>query len=571
MDRSVRRLVLASLVVYILAAAFFLGLAVREFPPGDVLAVFSRQWVIATAFYRLIEYLIPLQVFAIIVTFSLLLGGHRTGGAAPFFELVRPVLVVVLLSAVVYTLLVGLVQPGLARSRAEAEYRSDLAESLLNRGDQAYDAEEYVRAATEYETYLAINPDDREVEARFDEARREAARSRAAARQDEAAAEPSPAEARADGRTASELVDEAREALAAEDYLTAHYLARLALELDPGRPNARDIVADANRRMSSLELSNLEESDRAIYVRKREAYEAWQNDQIFRAYRIFSELAEERPNDRDVRRYLPRVEEDLRRVAFFSDEIGRAIHRPGSTDVMFVTASPGGRAARRFVSIERLVSAPEGTYAQNIEVADVAADGEVLRHMQAPYGKLRANRFVVQVVEPGTDEVVYGPSYLVRPAEEDPLPTVPVPYGARELHALRETGPLFASVGVGDLLMMNEFFPELGYGVDGVQLAIAMKLVLPFSFVILSFFAVAAGWAWRSRYIARAPLPILVLLPVVPFVLSLFTTFYLYLQRIVIGALLPVSGFTVVLIITVVIQAVLLLFSLVVLAGQSTS
>ena len=176
MDRSVRRLVLASLVVYILAAAFFLGLAVREFPPGDVLAVFSRQWVIATAFYRLIEYLIPLQVFAIIVTFSLLLGGHRTGGAAPFFELVRPVLVVVLLSAVVYTLLVGLVQPGLARSRAEAEYRSDLAESLLNRGDQAYDAEEYVRAATEYETYLAINPDDREVEARFDEARREAAR-----------------------------------------------------------------------------------------------------------------------------------------------------------------------------------------------------------------------------------------------------------------------------------------------------------------------------------------------------------------------------------------------------------
>jgi hypothetical protein len=60
-------------------------------------------------------------------------------------------------------------------------------------------------------------------------------------------------------------------------------------------------------------------------------------------------------------------------------------------------------------------------------------------------------------------------------------------------------------------------------------------------------------------------------IPVVPFVLAILTTVYHYLHRVIIGALLSAADFTPAIIAAVLIQALLLLISLAVLAGQSTS
>jgi hypothetical protein len=256
-------------------------------------------------------------------------------------------------------------------------------------------------------------------------------------------------------------------------------------------------------------------------------------------------------------------------VAFFTDEIERNMHLPGSNDILFTTSGDEAAADRRFISIRLLVSTRTGTYAREVEVIDVAANGEIRRHLQAPYAKLRSGRLILQGVERGTDRIVYRPRYRVRPNDGEELPYVEVMHSARELHALRDTGPRFSGVSVAELLMMKDFFPRLGYSVDGVKLALAMRLVRPFSFVILSFFAVAAGWAWRTRYIARPPIVVLAVLPALPFILSIVTTLYHYLHRVLLGVIVPLGGFTELIIATVLIEALLLLASLAVLAGQS--
>jgi uncharacterized membrane protein len=98
-----------------------------------------------------------------------------------------------------------------------------------------------------------------------------------------------------------------------------------------------------------------------------------------------------------------------------------------------------------------------------------------------------------------------------------------------------------------------------------------MRLVLPFSFVILSFFAISAGWTWRKRYISRPPVLALLLVPLIPFAIAVLTAIYHYFHRTIIGAVLLAADFTPTLIVVLLLQALLLLVSLALMAGQSTS
>lgn len=568
MDRSARRFVATTFVVYIVAVGVFLLYSQQQYEPQQVLSVFYGQWVLSNALYLFIDHLIPVQLVAVVLTFSLLLGSSRGRAAVPFFELVRPVLVVVILLSFLYTVAVAFAEPALARSRNEAEHRSALADTFRSGGDQAFGEGNWARAVADYEAYLSINPEAAAVEQNLADARQ---RLNEARREPPAEASQPPAGHEVTDQSVAQLLERARTATEDNDWISAHYWARLALDLESGNEQAQRIVREAKRRMASLELSDLDENERARYVRKREAYQAWVDGDIFRAHRIFSDLSRQYPNDGDVERYLPQVEEALREVAFFVDEYRRNIQRPGSSNIVYVDGPAEGTGRRSFTAIGRLVTTGEGTYASDFELFEIATNGEVVRHLSAPAAKLREGRFVLQGVERGTENLVYRADYRTVPADTGTPPYAQVRFTPSELHALRDTGPRFTSVGVADLMMMEEFLPRLGYSADGVRLALAMRLVSPFSFVILSFFAVAAAWAWRSRYIRRPPVLALIVIPVVPFVLAILTTVYHYLHRVIIGALLSAADFTPAIIAAVLIQALLLLISLAVLAGQSTS
>jgi hypothetical protein len=569
-SKSIRSLLLTTLAVYLLSLGVFLLYSLQQYPAGEILDVFRRQWIVANALVLFVDHLVPIQILAVLLTFSLFVKVSGSQTASPFFELVRPALVTVLLLAFVYTLVVGFGEPRLVSARNEAEYGSEAAEEFRAAGDRAYEAGNWSRAIAEYRAYLGIDPEAEQVRERLAEAQERQADERATVGADDP-------EERVAGhevvdQSAADLVGKARRALEEEDFITAHYYARLALDIDEGRPDALSILQEARNKMTSVDLSRVEEEKREVYVKKREAYEAWKEaGDLLRAYRIFSELAEENPQDRDVNRYLPQVEEQLKQQAFFRDEIEQNLHLPGSTDVLFMSDASPTDARRRFFSIGRLVSTANGTYGRDFEFLDLRANGDVVRHVRAKYVKLQGRRFLMRVVERGTDNVVYRAEYLTAPDEEPRLPLIETGHSSRELHSLGESDPYFSSVGVGELLMMEQLYPQLGYSNRGVHLALAMRLVMPFSFVILSFFAIAAGWGWRKRYLTLPPVPLWVLIPVMPVVIAVISTLYHYLQRVSIGALLLAGGFTSVLIAVVLVQALLLLVSLAVLAGQSMS
>lgn len=568
MDRSARSFFLTITVVYIVAFGVLLLYSLRQYPAETVLEAFRWRWVLSNGLSLFVSSLIPIQLFGVALTFSLFVAGGRAQSGGPFFTTVRPVLVIIVALAFIYTALLGLLQPRLVNIREETEYRSELAADFRRQGEIASQAGHYEQAVAEYEAYLSIDPENTEIEKQLRRAESERAQQRTETPSEE---ESFGAGWQVQDQSAADLERRAREAMEEDDYITAHYWARLALQVDQDREAARELMRRARERMASLDLSPLEERERRLFLRKQEAFDAWQNGDLLYAYDIFSDLAEEYPDDDDVERYLPQVTEEVRSRVFFAEDVEEVFGLPGSSDILFRTGDQAGSGTRGFVSLGRLVSAPAGTFARDIELFEIGVEGSVVRHLRAPYGKLQNGRFLLRGIARGTEKVVHSPEYLAGSTAEDRSDIVEITYSARELHAIADSGPSFRSAGVAELMRMEELYPQLGYDQRTVRLALAMRLVRPFSFVILSFFAVAAGWVWRKQYISAPPFPQLLLLPLLPFAIGAVVSLYHYLHRVLLGALLLAVDFTPTLIALVVLEGVLLVISLIAVAGQSTS
>jgi hypothetical protein len=104
---------------------------------------------------------------------------------------------------------------------------------------------------------------------------------------------------------------------------------------------------------------------------------------------------------------------------------------------------------------------------------------------------------------------------------------------------------------------------------EPVQLEALMRLVVTFAFLVFPLVLMGFGWRYRSRYLHLPPVPTLILIPAIPFVLLPIYQGYLYAHRIVLSASLLTVGLAGSLLLAVVGQAVLLFLGLFYLAVGS--
>jgi hypothetical protein len=125
-------------------------------------------------------------------------------------------------------------------------------------------------------------------------------------------------------------------------------------------------------------------------------------------------------------------------------------------------------------------------------------------------------------------------------------------------------------MGITELWRLRADLGSLGIARNALNAALAMKIVMPFAFLILSLLAVSLGWAFRTRALGRLPASGVILLPLVPVVLAMLSLLYLYAHRVVTGFAVLSFGFAGTLVTLGVLQLVLLAVALVLLAGQTS-
>ena len=569
-DESLRKTFLAGIPALLLAIAVSIGLSLWQMPEDILIAPMRGPWVLHDVVIRLIDILIPLAMTVFAVVFSLLLNpAHISAekGALPgFFRLAHQVLVFIIIGTVVYGIILGVLRPVAVSARERAEADSVIAVEALERGRSYIKEGRHSDAVRAFGSYLALNPGDEAVEEELTQAR--AAMRTITGGDGEAPQEGfTPAQA-VRGLSVGDLIRRAQEFLANEDFFSAHYYARQALDLDPESPQAQQIAARARAALQRPTPNQEEQAQAEVFRRKRDGYLAlYEEDDPISAYYIFKRLQEEQPRDPDVERYYAEALERVQDVSFFIDDAQQNVDLPGSHNIVFTFMESGD--IRTHVWVDKTVLATSGTYLYGIEAIGIRS-GTTEYHLLADYGKMVGDVLNMRGIDRDVPQRRTEPQYVegARPEQEAVL--LQIPFSTDAMLQASYAGIGMEEAGVLQLLNMRSSYPGLGHRVAPVYRELLQRLTMPFAFVVLSILSVALGWRWRSRSLSRPSVFVIAMAPLVFLLAYWLAMLYIYLHRGLTTLLVATSEPLIATILLVVVETLVLVAALVVFAGQKT-
>ncbi|HVO38562.1 MAG TPA: LptF/LptG family permease [Spirochaetia bacterium] len=549
---------------YVLGFGVLFLWALVGFSPQTILP--SQRWMYALVrgFTLFMEYLLPIHAAAIAVGASLS-GNRMTGSPAePFSRVVSSTLVTFLLLSIAYTLAFEIGYPAALRRLEDMQASTAMARQLRAQAELLQKNGDYRSSLDMVERYLLIDRDSRDM------TQMKVTLESQAARKEAPAPARSPAGAdQAPTLSAQALVEKAKYYATRGDWFSAHYYAQKASALDPRRIDALQLASEASQKISGLAASQPDAASARTFQEKRDAYLQLTGGNFLAAYYSFVRLAAKYPRDTDVATYLGEASREVSKVSFFLDEARRVEPMPGTQQILFFNA--GGQDALEAVAIGRMIQIREGTYFLDVEAVRYDGSGRVVWHLTAPYGKLENGTILLRCIDRSDPGVQFLPVYLTgsRPAQERNF--LAVQPSEEELRYLSASPNALADMGPVELWRMRESLPGMGRSRAALTVELMMKLVMPFAFLILSLISLAMGWAFRVRGGARPGAFGVILTPLVPVALAVFSLLYLYGHRVILGFTVLAFGLTAAVIVGAALELVLLVGALTLLAGQSSA
>jgi tetratricopeptide (TPR) repeat protein len=281
------------------------------------------------------------------------------------------------------------------------------------------------------------------------------------------------------------------EALSARDegrFFDAHYLAKRSLALYPGRREVAKLVDESWTLMRSLAPSAQEVEDAAFYGRKLEGYRLFSANEFLEAYRLYTALAEIRPDDPDVANYRAKSAQGLISVAFFIDEEERAFSQANA--VPLVLAKGQGTDARS-LSARAAVSSPSGVYMRDLVYVSATME------LRAPFGRIQDDALYLRAVDKDNPARLWEP-LLVRGTAAAPS-VIEAPFSEAETRRYLELSAAPSELSLLTLMGGLDDAERLGLDRPAFLEAVAVRLSYPFVTVMLVLLGAAMGLRFRPK------------------------------------------------------------------------
>jgi hypothetical protein len=570
LNRSVlARIGPALFAFYLLAYAAFFAWGLVRFSNETWLPIFTMEVTALQAFRDLLAWIVPITAGAVVTALSLAVGSAKRGGPAlPFNQLVASTVVTFLVLAAGFTALSETVGTNGARRLDELAWHSRLAREYEKLAGKARGLQDWSRA-TEYDRlYLRIDPQNATVEEyRYaDEAKasREQTGTRPAA---------APAAKADDGVDAGSLVKKAQAYFDDEDWYSALWYARQAETIDPRRADATRLAARALEQIEAAPPSAAATADRTYAATKKAAFEVLNRGDVVGAYYAFASLAARRPDDVDAKEFLGIAEKALRTKQFFTDDAATAASLPGLGHLLWFAEGADSVAmwADRMVSIER----EDGTerWLFDVEAVKIDAQGVVAWHLAAASARLSDDEktLLLRGVDRGDPKKGSGPVYLAgtRPAAERNV--LPLGIGVEDLPFRSLDRAPLAGRGMAELWRIRGSLARTDAMHAAISAELATRAAAPFSFLVVSLFAVAFGWSLRGRWTGRTPVIAWLAAPAIVAAAGILTQLYVHAHRVLLAFAVTSLSLTAAAIVLGALELVLVAAALAVLAGQSSA
>ncbi|MDR2588498.1 MAG: hypothetical protein LBC67_03640 [Spirochaetales bacterium] len=563
MTKNSNRLLLTYLGVYLAA---LLVIAVYSFlaaPPIRIGAL-RVDWILGNTLVVFTRELAPVHLSAVIFSFSLFFTLEGSLFKASFLRKIRFFIVTLFIQLFLYAALLEGGLPLALRMRDGAAEKVALSDDLRTKAQGAAVRGQYGDARRYYQYALSVFPEDGELKREMDNAEKASLFSKPSA-----SAPKTQEEERFLEMSFDEFYRRARNAFDREDYISAEYYANLALRMNLSHPGLKRLAAESREKISQMRLTKEARAEMDFFRRKEQGVEIMQEGEPIAAYRYFLALSAERPEDTDIRHYLKLSYEELTRASFLLSEIpltalSLAAGSSLGGDILFVNRETAD--FREFIHIRRIIQA-DAYYALDVEGLGMAEDGSVAYQFSAPYGKFIEDELLMRCfTDDGKEEVA--PIYFTGESPDVSRYQIPLEASPETLSLLSEDNAGLDTIPLPSLLSLASAAPFLGVSHHSVYMVFFSRILLPFSFFILSFFAAAYGLRYKSRYPAAPPLPYFFFLPLLPFVVIILYHTYLYGLFSFQDTLLGFLGFSGALPAFFLTQGLLLFFALLALAKQ---
>ncbi|MBN2511105.1 MAG: hypothetical protein JXB03_12570 [Spirochaetales bacterium] len=554
--------------------AFFFVLSVIQFPTGEVLGVFYWRWVLLHSLAKLFEYALPLSGSAVLIAVSFLFSPPAKSGydAVPFSSLITSTIIVLLAVLCAYTLTKELSIPRIHRDLNRMKYETGIAENARKMAKELFNQNLLQEADETALLYLAIDPDNIEMETIREEIRKK--KQTITGADEDQKTKNQEDHSPSHNLSVSMYIEKAEYYYKIRDYYSAHYFANQALTIDPDRVDVKNLSAMAWKKIEEFELNAATREEAEFFSRKRSGYTALQEQRYIDAYYIFHSLKMDRPaGDPDIQRYFKEAEAHVQGTAFFIDEAEETRIQPGVMDILFINRRSETERTQ-FVYFKRYVMSRAGYYGYDVEVLELAEDNSVAFKLYAPYGKIidsaRGAMLVLQGISRTDENERTTPRYENTP-ESSGLPGFIVPLyiekNAISLLSIHDEFIQQASIPV--LLFLRNDYAKFGFSPFIIQMELLNRLRDPFMFLILVFLAMSLGWVSRVPADARK-LYMFGILPIIPFLFSLLTQTYKAAGSVVYMYFLLQTGFLFTLGLVILFSTFMLFLSLLVLALKTS-
>ncbi|HAP42962.1 MAG: hypothetical protein A2087_08890 [Spirochaetes bacterium GWD1_61_31] len=299
------------------------------------------------------------------------------------------------------------------------------------------------------------------------------------------------AENTSDWQAGNDFYLQARLALEEGRYFDAYFLARRARALYPNRVEVRVLENLTWERLQNAIPPAELQSGRAYYARKVEGYRLLVEEEYLLAFRLFSILASERPDDPDLRTYLARSQTGLAQTYFFVDEYEAALKRYRSLPLDF-NLTLDDRQLR--LQAELALAGPDGIFFKNVTYRQDGADAIL---MGSPLARLTGNSLIPRAVQRER------PAETLEPLWQSDAATglavlANLPFNEEDVRLVMQFSGQPGDIPLHHLLFSLDEAARLGRDRTTLQRELGLRLSYPFTMIILVLLGIALGMRFRG-------------------------------------------------------------------------
>jgi tetratricopeptide (TPR) repeat protein len=550
-------------VLFITYTIFFLVFCIYSIIilPGDTLLPrLHWKWVITNSFILFIAWFVTMHISGILLVFSLLASSSNISGSSTFYNLIKNSLILFIILTALYFFMISFFKPAVENNLTKMERKSDIALSLWDRIENTYSEGDREKAQSFLEDYLILFPNDKNAASLYDKLVFES-------RESVIPEEPAPPmhEEEHAELSAASYVKMAETFYNDGDYFSAHYYASLALELNDQRDDARRLAARSWEHIKNPE--DIEENNIEAYNKKKtRAYQLLKSGSYLEAYNQFNNLLRDNPSDNEARQFLERAKEKLKDNSYFVSSTQEALKQNGKYDIFFMNTPK----SKQFFYFKKIVYTITGVYVLEPEIMELNNSGNINYLVKSPYGKIDKEGYLnLQGVSGGETTRYIIPDYIIgeKPEELANLFLIGVPLNNIQFFTLQDIA--LDNIPLTQLYQISKQSSLFGFSPLKFRYTIINKILAPFTFLFLSFIAIAVGWKYRSTYISK-PSPFLyILIPIVPFMIHLLLDiFNFYIINVISGFFLLYISLPVTVLVMIIIEALLFIVAMISLANQ---